>query len=327
MPAPAKFDKSQITPLDAGVPTKFDSSQIEFDQPQGQPAATPPAPPSTNGATIQAAPTKEGLASFLDDLNSDLRQGGTRTFIGRSLGKMEGRGDKGFQGLEAGTSPATAEFMGSPILGATKAAQGVVEKKPLKVASGLLDMATIPSMVVGGPEAGAAIEALPSRAYAAQLFKDVSAHAGDVPVSLTRAGNPLLRFKEMADAGGTMPKAINRLLQRATAPGGKPLTYDEARDIYSNLSALSAEDINRLNAPMRRQMGIVTQALKDDIGDAANQAGQAAKYYAAMKDYARASKLLRASGKIQEYLAKPAIKAAGAGAGGVAGYELYKKLH
>jgi hypothetical protein len=285
------------------------------------------APPSTNGATMQAAASKGRATQFLEDLSHDLRQGGSRTVVGRTLGKLQGRGDKGFEGLESGTTPATADFLGSVPLGAAKTAQGIAETPehpiagPLKAVSGVAQMATIPSMVMGGPGASAAIEAIPSRKFAAELFKDVSEHAGDVPVSLTRAGDPLLRFKEMADAGGTMPKAINRLLQRATSPGGKPLTYDEARDIYSNLSALSAEDINRLNAPMRRQMGIVTQALKDDIGDAANQAGQAAKYYAAMKDYARASKLLRAASTIGTWAAKATVP----GLLGYEGYQLYNK--
>lgn len=291
-------------------------------------------PPPTTGATLQVD-TRGPATRWLQDLSADLRSGGGRTVVGRSLGTLQGRGNKGYSGLESGVSKGAAEFLGSPELGAVKTAQGIVEtpehpiKGPLKALGGVAEMATIPSMVMGGPGATAAIEAAPSRKFAAELFKDVSENAGNVPVLLQRSGPELTRFKELADAGGAMPKAVRRLMSRAAeagTPGGKPLTYDEARDIYSNLSSLSAEDASRLNPVMRRQMGKAVQALKDDIGEAAGQTGQAAKYYAALKNYAQASKLLRASGKIQEYLAKPAIKAAGAGAGGVAGYELYKKV-
>lgn len=279
--------------------------------------------------TAQAAPAKGHVKQFLDDLDADLRQGGTRTFLGRALGAAQGRGDKGYTGLESGGTKATADFMGSVPLGAVKTAQGIAEMHDhpvngtLKTLSGVSQMAMIPSMVMGGPGASAAIEAVPSRKFAAELFKDVSENAGNVPVVLTKSGAELTRFKELADAGGTMPKAVTRLLSRARSsytPGGKPLTYDEARDIYSNLSSLSAEDVSRLNPVMRRQMGIVTNALKDDIGDAAAQAGQAAKYYAAMKNYAQASKLLRAAKVIGKWAA------AGTGAGAAyEGYDLLRK--
>ena len=88
------------------------------------------------------------------------------------------------------------------------------------------------------------------------------------------------------------------------------MTYADARDFYHNITELSADEKMALNPVMRRQIGIAAKALKDDIGDAAAQVGQAAKYYAAMKNYAQASNLLKASKTIGDW----ALKAAGAGA-------------
>lgn len=302
MPVPAKFTDEVVAPIETGdAPAKF-GSDVKIDAPP---------PPTTNGAMMSAKPH----ATWLDDLESDLRQGGERTFVGRTLGKMQGR-DKGYTGLESGTSKGTAEFMGSPVLGATHAAQGIQEtpehpvKGPLKAIGGVLEMATIPGSFVGGPAAEAGISAAPSRKFAAQLFKDVSAHAGDVPVNLTRSGDALL---EMGKGGGWLPTPIKKLIERYTAPikgatkssreGARPLTYDEARKFYENITSLSAKDKMSLSPSQSRQLDTIRDTLKHDIGDAAAQAGQAAKYYAAMKNYAQASKLLRASSVIAKWAA------------------------
>lgn len=319
MPVPTKFDTKDIQPLDTGVPKRFDTSQIE-------PLSTekPDAAPSGNEMRTDS---RGGATRFLDDMETDLRHGGTRTFLGRALGKAQGRGDKGYTGLESGVSKGAADFVGSVPLGAVKMAQGIAEtsdhpvKGPLKTLGGALQVATLPSAFIGGPVADAAIEAIPSRAAAAEMFKDVMADASNVPVNLSRSGNELLRMKELGDSGGTLPKAITRLLERYTKPikgavkgekeGARPLTYSEARDFYSNISALSSNEKMSMNPIMKRQIGAVASALKDDIGDAAAQAGQAAKYYGAMKQYAQASRLLRAASTIGNW----ALKAAGAGAG------------
>src|SRR6185437_6269287 len=77
----------------------------------------------TAGASIGAGAPEP----WLDQLDDDLRMGGGRTLIGRTLGRMEGRGDKGFNGLESGVSPAAAQYMGSLPLGAVKMAKGAVD--------------------------------------------------------------------------------------------------------------------------------------------------------------------------------------------------------
>jgi hypothetical protein len=322
------------------------------EQPAGWEAVDTPAEntPQQPTASFSAQPaSKTPVQDWLRDLETDIRSGGTRTIVGRTMGNMEGRGDKGYAGLQQGGQPkAVIDFMASPVLGATHAAQGTaatvadeadtakhgltgspqnstawerLKRGPLKTAGGVLEMGTIPGMVVGGPAAEAAITAVPSREFAAQLFKDVSEHAGNVPVSITHSGDAILRAQEISNAGTSMPQSLGKLLKRVTDPKKAPLTYDEARDFYTNITSLSANESARLSPVMRKQVANVRAGLMKDIGDAADQAGQAAKYYAAMKDYARASKLLRASQKIGKF----ALGAAGLGSA-YEGYQAVKGL-
>lgn len=310
---PAKFKLTDTELIKDDAPKKFDIKE------------TTPLSEDQHFASAQPS-SKHPTQQYLDDMERDLREGGNRTFLGRALGHAQGRGDEGYAGLNQGGNPkGVVDFMGSVPLGSVKMAQGIAEmhnhpvKGTLKTLSGALQVGAIPSAVVGGPAAETAIEAIPSRKVAAELFKDVSEHAGNVPVELTRSGDELLKMKEMADAGGKLPPAIRKLLERYTAPikgaikgtreGARPLTYNEARKFYENITDLSASDKMGLNKNGARQLNIVREALKHDIGEAANQVGQSAKYYAAMKNYAQASKLLRAA----HTMGKWAIGAAGAG--------------
>lgn len=272
--------------------------------------ATAPKP----SATLRSAET--GVGPWLEDVEHDIRGGGSRTVIGRGLGRLQGRGARGYSGLESGVSPETADFMGSVPLGMTKVAQGIVEipKHPVrgvgKVIGGALQTATIPSAFAGGPIASKAVEAIPSAEYAGYLLQSVERDAGHLPVDLKRSADAILRVKELADRGGTMPQAIRKLLARATEPGGKSLTFSEMRDFYSNITRLSAKEQQGLTPVVRRQLGITAAALKLDIGDAAQQAGRAADYYKGLKEYASAAKLQRTA----QELGKWAIRAAGVGA-------------
>jgi hypothetical protein len=291
--------------------------------------ASPSAQPAYQYGNLSPAPTEQDklqkddpqigrapVTKFLDDLENDLRQGGNRTFLGRALGKAQGRGDKGYSGLESGTSKGAADFMGSVPLGLVKTAQGLADlhdhpvKGALKTLGGVMQTGTIPGMMVGGPTAEGAAELLPSRSFASGLFKDVMENAHDVPVNLSRSGDAILRAKEISDAGTSMPQSIGKLLRRVTDPDKPPITYKEARDFYTNISSLSANESTRLSPVMKRQIGMIASALKDDIGEAAGQAGKASEYYSAMKNYAQAAKLKRAAETMGKWLV------AGAGLGG-----------
>jgi uncharacterized protein YcfJ len=164
---------------------------------------------------------------------------------------------------------------------------------------------------LAGPaeELGAAI---PLKSRAGKLLASVSEKAGNVPVDLDRSAEHLLRTKELADAGGSMPMSINKMLRRVTDPSKGPLTYSEARDFYSNITRLSADEMDRLTPVMKAQVGKVAAALKDDIGQAAAKVNKAADYYAGIREYAKAAQLQRAGERISKQLLKMAAVAAGA---------------
>jgi hypothetical protein len=273
--------------------------------------------------TLSAAPKP----SWLDDAENDLREGGSRTGVGRILGRLQGRGDKGYTGLESGVSKGVADFMGSPELGAVETAKGIAKMKEhpgrgtVDTVKGLAHMAEIPSMVMGGPATegapaaiGRVLEKLPTATRGAKRLNDVMDAAGELPVNLARTSEHLMRSSDLADAGATLPGPIKKLLKAFNRRD--EIDYATARDFYSNLSHLSAKDNMALTPSMRRQVALIVKAMKDDIGDTAAQADKAAQYYGGMKDYARAKKAARIGSAIKTGLTSNALKyAVGAGAG------------
>lgn len=280
------------------------------------------AKPAPEG-TLSAAPKP----SWLDDAQNDLREGGSRTSVGRILGKLQGRGDKGYTGLESGVSKGAADVAGSPELGAVETAKGLASMKEHPVrgawdtAKGVAHMAEIPSMITGGAAAeeapaavGRVLEKLPTAARGAKRLNDVMEVAGELPVNLARTSEHLMRASDMADTGATLPGPIKKLLKAFNK--GQEIDYATARDFYSNLSHLSAKDNMALTPSMRRQLALIVKAMKDDIGDTAAQVDKASQYYAGMKDYARAMKAARIGSAIKRGLTSKALKyAVGAGAG------------
>lgn len=284
--------------------------------------------------TLSAAPKP----SWLDDAENDLREGGSRTVVGRTLGKLQGRGDKGYSGLESGVSKGAAEFVGSPELGAVETAKGVSQMRehPVKgawnAAKGVAHMAEIPGMVVGAPTSEEApafltkiLEKLPTATRGAKRLNEVEEVAGELPVEMSRTIEHLGRASDLADTGATLPGPVKKLLKAFNR--GDEIDYATARDFYSNLSHLSSKDNMALTPSMRRQVGLIVQALRDDIGDTAAQVDQASKYYAGMKDYARAMKAARIKNAIVGALKSKAVKTAvGAGAGYAAVKALGKEI-
>jgi hypothetical protein len=262
-------------------------------------------------AQPQLMPAETGIVPTLKDAGEDLLHGGTRTMLGRGLGHLQGRGDKGYGGLDSGVSPETAQFMGSPELGTLKMAQGGAEigtGHPLTggghLLSGALQASTIPASFFAPEAADAAIEMIPSRAHAGHIFGEISEAAKDVPV-IPRATAPAIsRFNELREAGGQSVKPLNSLARRTTeylTPATKepqePMLFPEARDRYSLVSDASKQNplqtlLGRgLKPTMLRQAGEVRDGLNSDLTDAANQIGRGEDYTNALKEYAQASKL------------------------------------
>src|SRR6185437_2724825 len=126
------------------------------------------------------------------------------------------------------------------------------------------------------------------------------------------------------DAAGKMPTGMGKVFKRISDTDKGPLTYKEARDIYSNVSRLTADDVTSLSKPIQRQMGSVREALKGDIGDTAGQVDKMEQYYAGLKEYAMAARMKAVKENIVNYDLKPGIKAAIGGAGLKFGYDTYE---
>lgn len=276
--------------------------------------------------TITPSPT--GAKSFLQNLEGDIRYGGTATPIGKALRVL------GAPGVNTGVSEGAADKVASPILGPIRAAQGIADipdhpvMGALKAASGALQTADIPLSFIGSAPGNAESvmgKVIPSVAkeQAAGKFADVMAAARNEPVNVTsNLSQALDRYGQLVDAGGGRSTAVSKLLNRITSPDAPPLTYREARDFYSNLTRLSADEFGRLTPVMQAQVTKVTQALGESIGQTANSVGKGDQLAEAMKQYKY--------GAQGEKLADKAIKygVGAAAGGGIAGaVAKYTYLH
>lgn len=135
---------------------------------------------------------------------------------------------------------------------------------------------------------------------AGKLFDAVAQDAGNVPVALDNSKDAALRLMDMQRVTNLGP-TVNKYLNRITKPNAPDLTYNEARDFYSALSEMSWGDRLTLNPKVQYLSRQLVRGLKTDIGNAADQVGQAANYYQAMGQYARAARLKAA------YMALPGV--------------------
>lgn len=137
----------------------------------------------------------------------------------------------------------------------------------------------------------AGVRALPSAARAGQKFQSVMAAAKDIPIDVAGPGNVALRIGELAERGASMPKAVNDFLKYATNPQKPPMDYKVARDFASNIGRLSAKEVSRLNPVMQKHVADLSVALNESIVKAAQAAGKADEYVAAMNEYRKAMQL------------------------------------
>lgn len=287
--------------------------------------------PSTNESfkpTVSiGAPTENSATQYFQHVGQDLSSGGTRTGIGRALGHLQGRGDSGYSGLSAGVSEGAGNFMGSPMLGIANALQGASSipqhpiAGPLKILSGLLQAGTIPGMIMGGPGAAKALEAIPSAANAGRNLNNIAEAVGKTEVPLNHSLDALQRLAELSENGGagSVPPGVMQLVNRSQRIA--PMTYDpEARDFVQNISQSSIAESLASKPVIAAQVGKLTRGLHNDIADAIGEYGP--NYLDAIKEYARAQQMkqaLKTAGKV----------AAGTGAAAVVGkgtYDLAKRM-
>ncbi len=125
--------------------------------------------PSTMQRFWQAA---KHPIDYLGDVESDVQEGGGRTIVGRTLGAMQGRGDKGYD-VGQRFDPSIESFMAAPIQGPPKLARGAMRMykadTPKEAASAFTETATgaLQTLPLVAPEAIAA-ETLIPRAIAGE---------------------------------------------------------------------------------------------------------------------------------------------------------------
>jgi hypothetical protein len=162
----------------------------------------------------------------------------------------------------------------------------------------------------------------PTRAAAAQKFEEVMGAVGKAPVDVARPGDVALRVMELAERGGTMPKVVRDFLRRATDPDKASITYREMRDFYSNVSRLSADEMNRLPPIIKSQIGDLRVAMNEALARTAASGGKEGVYRAAMREYKVASRLR----ELATSAAKHGIKWGAGLVGAGAAYKLGKEL-
>jgi hypothetical protein len=157
-----------------------------------------------------------------------------------------------------------------------------------------------------------------SKVRAAENLTEAATAAKDVPVNMGTVAKEGERYRQLVTAGGRPTGAVTKLLRRLD--DGEELTFESARDVYSNLSRLSANEFNSLNPTMQRQIGAMREALQAALTEAAGTVGKGDQYAAGVNEYAKSA---RAAAKWEEL--KPAVtktlrRLAYAGAAG-AGYK------
>lgn len=166
------------------------------------------------------------------------------------------------------------------------------------------------------------LSSLPSKARAGQDFKTVEAAVGSVPIDTAAAGDIALRAKELATRGASLPKVVNDFLKRATEPGSPPITFKEGRDFASNAGNLSAGESMKAKPAMRRQIGLLADALDQANGEVAANGGVGNEYQSAMQNWRRASQM----NAIGKKAGQAAVKAGVTGLLGGAAYGSYKTI-
>lgn len=129
-------------------------------------------------------------------------------------------------------------------------------------------------------------EAIPSSKNAGKIFDEVAEKVSSHPVDMTNElSRSASRIQQLSDTGSSMPMAARKFLLRVTDPDKPQLTYKEARDFYSNLSRISADEAQRLTPVMKRALSQFTYDLGKSIESTTARGDQLDKFQKAMSEY------------------------------------------
>lgn len=164
-------------------------------------------------------------------------------------------------------------------------------------------------------------------ARASAAFNEVRNDVGDLPVKTTdQMKSALDQIKEASGVGTRGGGIADKVMSRLANSEESPLSYDEARTLYSNLGELTTQDTNK---NMLRLLGQLKGAVGDAIENTVNQAGSLSKYRGAMSDFATGMDQQQKLDTIIKWAKNVGIGALGtttAGALGAAGWKLYNDL-
>jgi|GEM_PF-4767151 hypothetical protein len=310
---PIALDFSKAQPLDSSTKSNLVPSPWD-----GLSQAT--------GIGPQQKPTgwRDALARWADNVSYDMKYGTDTTGVGTLLKKM------GAHGLTYGNSEAVADFMGSLPLGLLQATKGGAEvtqqgktwQGTKDIVGGGMKAATIPSAFMGGPEAGATAAARAGgRIFgdadrAGQLFSKVAAAAREIDVPVTdEMYDAINNAKQLANTGAKgLPRVVTKFFNRITNVD-EPLTWDEARQFYSNVSRLSANEYNNMAPQMQRAVGQFASAFNNTLRSTAEAAGMGDEYGQAMQLYARSKAWQKFGSQAWEGFKKALPVAGGVAAG------------
>lgn len=167
-------------------------------------------------------------------------------------------------------------------------------------------------------------------AHASDMFNQVASAVGDNPVKLTAAMKDSLdAIKEASDLGSGGGSIANKVMTRLTNGENVPLSYKEARTLYSNLGELTTSDRMASNKNMLRLLNQFRSQLGGAIESTAEGSGQLPQYQQAMKSWANAADQQEKLNTIIDWAKKTGIAATGitaSGGLGAAGWDLYQRL-
>jgi len=304
--------------------------------------ASTPAPSAglsvPSNLTISAQPKPAGwlgsAENYLSELMGDVKYGTGVTLPGRALKAL------GAPGLYSGEPEAVGNYMGSPVLGTLRAAQGATQIPQGKVwegtknvVGGALEAGQIPMAFMGGPATEAGAEGASTVAgkvfgdaeKAGQLFEKVKGAVGGETVPVTdEMSQAAMRASELAERGAKgLPKVITRFIQRVTDPEKPAIGWNEFRDFMSNVSRLSANEYNSMNPQMAAQVSKLAGAMKDAAQGVAEAGGVGDEFSQAMQLYARSKAWQKFGAEVWAGFKRAILPGA---IGGGIGYQAGKRL-
>lgn len=129
----------------------------------------------------------------------------------------------------------------------------------------------------------------PSFLEAQSGFEKVKAIAGNLPVDVSSSRSIAQRIRELGRSGASQPKVIRDFLRRVEDPNAAPLTYNEARDFYTNATSLSAKEKIGTSKVVAREVKQFARELKSSTAETAGQVGMREEFMDAMSEYRAAS--------------------------------------